>query len=97
MPRGLIGVVTGSGARLGLHRNGAPLSAQVWAKKASASEPLMTCRNWVDGIETGAEPELGMSAADACLLAGRCPAWRRRELGLGFDVERGNLSSRARG
>jgi hypothetical protein len=30
-------------------------------------------------------------------LARRCPAWRRRELGLGFGVERGNLSSRARG
>ena len=26
---------------------------QVWAKKASASEPLMTCRNRIDDIETG--------------------------------------------
>ena len=26
---------------------------QVWAKKASGSEPLMTCRNRQDGIETG--------------------------------------------
>jgi len=29
-------------------------------------------------------------------LARWCPAWRWRELGLGFGVERGNLSSRAR-
>ena len=33
---------------------------QVWAKKASASEPLMTCRNRIDDIETG----LGMAARD---------------------------------
>jgi hypothetical protein len=32
----------------------------VWAKKASASEPLMTCRNRIDDIETG----LGMAARD---------------------------------
>jgi hypothetical protein len=38
-----------------------------------------------------------MSLAGACLLARRCPAWRWRELGLGFDAERVNLSSRARG
>jgi hypothetical protein len=38
-----------------------------------------------------------MSLAGACLLARWCPAWRWRELGLGSGVERGNLSSRARG
>jgi hypothetical protein len=31
------------------------------------------------------------------IVARRCPAWRWRELGLGFDAERVNLSSRARG
>jgi hypothetical protein len=38
-----------------------------------------------------------MSLAGACRLARRCPAWRWRELGPGFGVERVNLSSRARG
>jgi hypothetical protein len=43
---------------------------QVWAKKASASDPLMTCRNRIDDIETG----LGMAARDepgGCLLIGQ--------------------------
>jgi len=28
---------------------------QVWTTKASASEPLMTCRKRIDGIKTGVE------------------------------------------
>jgi hypothetical protein len=71
---------------------------QVWAKKASASEPLMTCRK---GRPMTSKPGLsarpGMSLAGACLLARRCPAWRWRELGPGSGAERVNLSSRARG
>jgi len=38
-----------------------------------------------------------MSLGGARLLPRWSPAWRWRELGLGFDVERVNLSSRARG
>jgi hypothetical protein len=48
-------------------------------------------------IETGWPAQPGMSLAGACLLARWCPAWRWRELGPGFGVERGNLSFRARG
>jgi hypothetical protein len=29
------------------------VARQVWIKKASGSEPLMTCRNDLDGAETG--------------------------------------------
>ena len=32
----------------------APLRCQVGSGKASVSEPLLTCRNKLDGIETGA-------------------------------------------
>jgi hypothetical protein len=34
---------------------GAPPARQVWITKASASEPPMTCRKRIDGIETGVE------------------------------------------
>jgi hypothetical protein len=40
---------------------------------------------------------LGMSLGETCLLPRWCPAWRRRELGLGSGVERGNLSPRCGG
>jgi hypothetical protein len=42
----------------------------VWVEKANVSEPLMTCRNAFDGIETG----LGRPARDesgGCLLIGQ--------------------------
>ncbi len=53
---------------------GALSARQVWAKKASASDPLMTCRRPLDDIETGKEIVPGMSLAGACRLARRCPA-----------------------
>jgi hypothetical protein len=34
---------------------GASRARQVWVKKASESEPLMTCRNDLDDAETGVE------------------------------------------
>ena len=75
-----------------------PRARQVWTKKASASDPLMTCRNsLLMTSKPGLSRRPGMSLVGACLLARRCPAWRWRELGLGSGVERGNLSSRARG
>jgi len=43
---------------------------EVWAKKASVSDPLMTCRNLLDDIETGS----GGPARDepgGCLLIGQ--------------------------
>src|SRR5450759_3675234 len=41
---------------------------------------LLTCRYWIGGIKTRANQEcLGRSPADGRLLAGRCPACRRRE------------------
>jgi hypothetical protein len=70
---------------------------QVWTKKANASEPLMTCRNGKTTSKPGPSHCPGTNLAGACRLARWCPAWRRRELGLGSGVERGNLSPRARG
>jgi hypothetical protein len=32
-----------------------------------------------------------MSVRATCVLLTRCPAWRRREHGLGVNAERGNL------
>jgi hypothetical protein len=76
----------------------APLSAagvgQEGERKRSTDDVPKAC---TDDIKTGRSPEPGRSLAGACLLARRCPAWRWRELGLGFDAERVNLSSRARG
>jgi hypothetical protein len=40
----------------------------------------------------GAGFDLGMSQAGACLLVWRCPAYRWRELGSGFGMERENPS-----
>ena len=68
----------------------------MWVKKANVSELLMTCRNGIKTSEPGSSQTPGMSLAGACRLARWCPAWRWRELGLGFGVERVNLSSCAR-
>jgi hypothetical protein len=58
------------------------LRCQVGTRKASVSEPLLTCRN----CEMASKPERsrvsGMSLAGARVLARRCPACRRREPGL---------------
>ena len=76
----------------------APLSAagvgQEGERKRSTDDVSKAC---ADDIKTGWSPDPGMSLAGACLLARRCPAWRWRELGLGFDAERVNLSSCACG
>jgi hypothetical protein len=50
--------------------------------KASASEPLTTCRNKQMASKPGRLNGPGMSLAGARLLARWCPAWRRRESGL---------------
>lgn len=62
------------------------------------SEPLMNCRKHKDAIET----KLQSLAWDrvwgaTCLLPRWWPAERRREPGLGFHVERGNLALRCQG
>jgi hypothetical protein len=50
-------------------------TGQAGTGKASASEPLMKCRDQLNGIETGAPPVApGKSLADIRLLARRCPA-----------------------
>ncbi len=54
---------------------------QVWARKTSVSEPLMTCRNNERHRNQACEVRLGRSPGDTCLLPERCPAWRRREPG----------------
>ncbi len=56
---------------------------QVGIGKASASESLLKCRNWLQ-MASELERTRGsrMSLADTRLLARRCPACRRREPGL---------------
>ena len=72
-------------------------SWQVRFKETSGSEPLKRCRNLADGIKTGGDQNPRRSPGGACLLPGRCPAYRRRELEPGSCTERGNLSSRCEG
>ena len=51
--------------------------------KASVSESLLKCRNWLRWHQNrGVSRGSGMSLAGARLLARRCPACRRREPGL---------------
>ena len=66
-------------------------SWQVRFKETSESEPLKRCRNLADGIKTGGDQYPRRSPGGACLLPGRCPAYRRRELEPGSCTERGNL------
>ncbi len=77
---------------------GGTRSRQVGSGETSASEPLMTCRNSQDDVETGdgsgPRDEFGRSPEGR---PGRHPAWRRRESGSGSFVERGNLSPRCQG
>jgi hypothetical protein len=35
---------------------GGPSACQVRTKKTNASEPLRTCRNYIDDVETGRDP-----------------------------------------
>src|SRR3954447_5139593 len=53
---------------------------QAGTGKASASEPLLKCRNWFQmASKLGRTRGSRMSLADTRLLARRCPAGRRRE------------------
>ena len=45
----------------------------------------------------GADPASGIGSGDALILPERHPACRRREAQPGFDMERENLSSDAKG
>jgi hypothetical protein len=57
-----------------------------------------TCRNDVDGAETGdGEVHRDVGWGESCGVPNWRPAYRRREHGLGFDKERENLSSRCEG
>src|ERR1700752_2688641 len=49
---------------------GAPRARQVWAKKASASDPLMTCRKLLDDSRTGFA-SLARDQSGGCLLIGQ--------------------------
>ena len=73
-------------------------SRQVRIRKANVSEPLMNCRKRRDVIETKL-PSLAWDRVwgATCLLPRWWPAERRREPGLGFHVERGNLALRCQG
>ena len=60
-------------------------------KETNESEPLMTCRKLLDGVKTEGFHCLRISSEGTCLLSERHPVFRRRELDLGFHVERGIL------
>ena len=49
---------------------GAPRARQVWAKKANASDPLMTCRKLSDDGKTGLA-SLARDQSGGCLLTGQ--------------------------
>ncbi len=67
---------------------------QVRTEKANVSEPLTTCRNPWDDVKTEGANHLGINLGGTCVLPRWHPAYRRRELGPGSGVERGNLSPR---
>src|SRR5215475_15259990 len=66
-------------------------------RETSASEPLMTHRKGVNGIETGEFLCPGTSMAETYLLVMRCPVYRRRESHLGFRTELENLAGDDKG
>ena len=67
----------------------------------NASEPLMTCRDDLNGVETGEEccprDEVGAPIPGTCFVPHWRPAYRRQERGPGFDEEQENPSSRCEG
>ena len=66
-------------------------------RETSASEPLMTHRKGVNGIETGEFLCPGTSMAETYLLVMRCPVYRRREPPPGFRTELENLAGDGKG
>jgi hypothetical protein len=68
------------------------LSRQVSDEKMSVNELLITHRN---GFQMLSKRELvdsaRMSMDDTCLRSMRQPVFRRHDLIMGFDMERGNL------
>jgi len=80
-------VVVSDGAK------GGGLRRQVCAEKMSASEPLMTHRNGFQTLSKRARVSDARTSVDAtCLRSTRQPVYRRHELSIGFDTERGNLA-----
>jgi len=72
-------------------------SRHVGMRETSASEPLITHRNFSDGIETGEVCLPGKSMAATYLLAMRCPVYRRRDSHSGFLTELVNLVGDVKG
>ena len=70
---------------------------QIWSKETSTNEPLKRCRKLLNDVKTRNQSYSRINPEDTCLLTGWRPAYRWRELGPGFYVERGNLSPRCKG
>src|SRR5215217_7601440 len=66
-------------------------------RETSASEPLMTHRKAPTASKPGSHYCPGKSVAGTCLLAMRCPVWRRRDSHLGSCTELENLADDAKG
>src|SRR6516164_6540621 len=66
-------------------------------REMSASEPLVTHRNALDGIRTGVAPLLQEECGGNLLLATRCPVYRRHDSHSGSRTELENLSNDAKG
>jgi len=66
----------------------------VFVKKVSASEPLTRRRKGKTMSKPRFNIVLGTSSKAICLPLLRHPTYRRHELGMGFYMERENLSLR---
>src|SRR3978361_1169009 len=66
-------------------------------RETSASEPLTTHRKAWMASKPGPHYCSGKSVAETCLLATRCPVWRRRDSYLGSRTELENLAGDAKG
>lgn len=80
---------------------GAARPRQVRSVELNVSEPLMTCRDDLHGVETGGEcgprEKVGAPTPGTCVVPHWHPAWRRQERGSGFDEEQENPASRCEG
>ena len=61
------------------------------SRRRARANHSMTRRKRIGDSKTEESRCLGISPGVTCLPTGCCPAWRWRELGSGFGMERGNL------
>ena len=70
---------------------------QVSAEEMSEGEPLMTYRKRREAVKTRGCRNSGINSRETWLPRGWQPVYRRDDLGIGSDTERGNLSGDVKG